>query len=145
MLQSVASSLRGCKKKTKGLESSGSTCPAGVSVRFASLVGLRHSYQNAQTTGPDSVLRSHGRWAERTAHRPFLARESPTYGELPMRKYACDRSLFRVTEGLWVSKGNTSRPCALAARCNEPWCVFASRFPSRPVLGRTASDLGLEM
>lgn len=43
----------------KGLESFGSTCPAGVSVRFASLVGLRYSYQFAQTTGPYFVLRSH--------------------------------------------------------------------------------------
>ena len=60
----------------KGLENSGFTCPAGVSVRFASLVDVRHSYYNARTTGLDFVLRSNGRWAKRTAHRLFLARQS---------------------------------------------------------------------
>ena len=135
MLQIVAISQRG--RKNDVYEGPGELrlyLSRWCLVRFASLVGPRHSYQNARTTGPDFVLRPHGRWAKRTAHGLSLGTMVKSLRRAPPAGVRLRRQSLRVIEGLWVSKGNTSRPCATAPRRVEPSSAVASRFPSRRAL-----------
>lgn len=77
----------------QGLESSGSTCPAGVSVRFASLVGIRHSYQLRKPLVSTSYAVLTGWRAKRTAHGPSLGTTAASLARAPSREYAVDWSL----------------------------------------------------
>ena len=132
MLHIVAISQRGRKKRLyKGTGKLRLYLSCWCMVRFASLVGSRHSYQNARTTGPDFVLRPHGRWAKRTAHGLSLGTMVKNLRRASPEGVRLRRQSLRVIEGLWVSKGNTSRPCATTPRRVEPSSVDASRFPSR--------------
>ncbi|CAM9862144.1 unnamed protein product [Hapterophycus canaliculatus] len=131
MLQVVAISQRGRIKYIKGPGELRLYLSRCCLVRFASLVGTRHSYQNARTTGPDFVLRPHGRWAKRTAHGPSLGTMVKSLQRSPPEGVCQRRQSLRVIEGLWVSKGNTSLPCATAPRRLKPSSAVASRFPSR--------------
>ena len=96
-------------------------------------VACRLSIQllTARTTGPDFVLRSHGRWAKRTAHGLSLGTMVRSLRRTPLAEVRLRQLSLRVIASLWVGKGNTSRPCATAPRRVEPSSAVASRFPSR--------------
>lgn len=120
MLQVLATSRRGHKK----VYYRGRIAPAFLSrwclVRFALLVGLRHSYYYARTTGPDFVLRSHGRWAKRTEHGHSLGTTVRSLSRTPFGVVCLGLQSMRVIECLWVGKENTSQLCVSAPRSFSP-------------------------
>jgi len=93
------------------------------------------SYQSARTTGPDFVSRpSIGGWRRGPRVGSLSARRSLSVCLVvrpPGGERASASETRRAVEGLWVSRGNTSRPRATAARCSEPSHAIASRFPPR--------------
>ena len=134
MQRVVAASQRGRKKLFEGAGWLRPILSRWCLVRFASLVDLRHSYPNARTTGPDFVFRSNGRWAKRTAHGLSLGTTVSNISRSPYAGVRLVLQASRVIESLWVSKGNTSRPCAIAPRRHKPSSAAASWLPHRSVL-----------